>query len=39
MNENGIPATYALLGGTDAWKNAGMPMEKSANPTAPPANQ
>jgi len=39
MNENNVPGTYALLGGNVAWKNAGYPMEKSANPTSPPANQ
>jgi len=31
MNENNVPATYALLGGNIAWKNAGYPMEKSSN--------
>jgi len=39
MNENDIQATYALLGVTVAWKNAGMPMEKSANPSTPATNQ
>jgi rhodanese-related sulfurtransferase len=26
-NEKGLTNTAALLGGTDAWKNAGYPME------------
>ena len=29
MNQKGVPGTYALVGGTNAWKNAGYPMEKS----------
>ncbi|CAN5398607.1 hypothetical protein BH10ACI3_BH10ACI3_23790 [soil metagenome] len=29
MNQKDIPGTYALLGGTNAWKTAGYPMEKS----------
>jgi hypothetical protein len=32
MNQKEIPATYALLGGTAAWKNAGYPMESSEDP-------
>ena len=28
MNEKQIPNVYALLGGTQAWKTAGYPMEK-----------
>gem|GEM_PF-4713442 len=38
MNEANIPGTYALLGGTVAWKTAGLPMESSANPPTSPAN-
>jgi len=29
MNQNGIANTYAMVGGTNAWKSAGYPMEKS----------
>jgi rhodanese-related sulfurtransferase len=29
LNQKGIPNTFALLGGTQAWKTAGYPMEKS----------
>jgi 3-mercaptopyruvate sulfurtransferase SseA len=29
LNQHGIPGTFALLGGTVAWKNAGYPMESS----------
>jgi rhodanese-related sulfurtransferase len=32
MNQKNIPQTYALLGGTVAWKTAGLPMDKAANP-------
>jgi rhodanese-related sulfurtransferase len=32
MNQKDIPQTYALLGGTMAWKAAGLPLEKPANP-------
>jgi len=32
MNQKDIPQTYALLGGNMAWKAAGFPMEKAANP-------
>jgi 3-mercaptopyruvate sulfurtransferase SseA len=35
INQHGFPGTYALLGGTAAWKNAGYPMESSQG-TAPP---
>jgi 3-mercaptopyruvate sulfurtransferase SseA len=35
MNQKEIPGTYALLGGTAAWKNAGYPMESSQS--TPPA--
>jgi len=27
MNQKGVAATYAMLGGTGAWKTAGFPME------------
>jgi len=39
MNEANIAGTYALLGGAVAWKNAGMPIEKSANSATPATNQ
>lgn len=29
LNQKGIPGTYAMVGGTNAWKTAGYPMEKS----------
>jgi rhodanese-related sulfurtransferase len=29
MKEKGIENGYALVGGTNAWKSAGYPMEKS----------
>jgi rhodanese-related sulfurtransferase len=29
MNEKQIPDVHALVGGTQAWKSAGYPMEKS----------
>lgn len=29
MNQKGVPGTYAMVGGTNAWKVAGYPMEKS----------
>jgi len=29
MNQKGVPGTYAMVGGTDAWKSAGYPMAKS----------
>ncbi|MBK8466232.1 MAG: hypothetical protein IPL32_10415 [Chloracidobacterium sp.] len=34
MNQKEISNTYALVGGTAAWKNAGYPMESST--TTPP---
>jgi len=34
MNQKEIANTYALVGGTAAWKNAGYPME--SNTTTPP---
>jgi len=40
MNQKEIANTYALVGGTAAWKNAGYPMESStatSPATAPPA--
>jgi len=39
MSEKGIENVYALLGGTQAWKNAGYPMEGSGTvPGQPAAN-
>ena len=29
MNQKGIAGTYAMVGGTNAWKSAGYPMQKS----------
>ncbi len=29
MNQKGVPGTYAMVGGTAAWKSAGYPMENS----------
>jgi len=31
LKEKGIENAFALLGGTQAWKDAGYPMEKSGN--------
>lgn len=38
MNQKNIPGTYALKGGTQAWKSAGYPMEgRDANGAKPQA--
>jgi rhodanese-related sulfurtransferase len=31
MNQKGIPGTYALTGGPNAWKTAGYPIEGNNN--------
>lgn len=36
MNQKGIANTYALLGGTQGWKNVGYPMDKSEEPDTAP---
>lgn len=36
MNQKNIPGTYALKGGTNAWKTAGYPMEGTNVNGAPP---
>jgi 3-mercaptopyruvate sulfurtransferase SseA len=39
LNQHGFPATYALLGGTAAWKNAGYPMESTTSPLSVQSNK
>lgn len=36
MNQKGIANTYALKGGTAAWKSAGFPMDGNAQITLQP---
>jgi rhodanese-related sulfurtransferase len=37
LKEKGIENAYALVGGTNAWKTAGYPMEGEAKPNPNPS--
>jgi len=39
LKEKGIENAYALVGGTNAWKSAGYPMESETQPKASPIKE